>query len=337
MKTAEIRRIAVLRNDRLGDLVCTLPVFEALRHGLPRAHIAAIVHPETAPLLLGHPDVDEILTAEKRTPMRELAALLRRGRFDCVLLIRCCGRHALAAALSGARIRVAHGRQWFHALCGTHRFYKSRRHPPLHEADYALSFTERLGIGFSRERANPRLIVDPAARAGIAARIAAQVGSDGPLFGVHPGHRTSAYNWPLANYLEVIRRLSGLGRVVITGSQYDAAALDWITGRLDPALRRRVMTLTDLSIPQLVAGLSLVDGFLASSTGPLHIAAIVSGTAVGLFCDVAYQHPNRWQPIGRRGTILLAQGQAEEPPPIGSPRIRGGDGPESRSTPSSSG
>ena len=36
MKTAKIRRIAVLRNDRLGDLVCTLPVFEALRQHCPR-------------------------------------------------------------------------------------------------------------------------------------------------------------------------------------------------------------------------------------------------------------------------------------------------------------
>ena len=150
-------------------------------------------------------------------------------------------------------------------------------------------------------------------------RIEAGVGSDGPLFGVHPDHRSSAFNWPRENYLAAIERLAGIGRVVITGSPYDAASLDWITGRLDPAVRSRVMTLTDMSIPQLVAALSLVDGFLASSTGPLHIAAIVSGVAVGLFCDVAYQHPNRWQPIGRSAAILMAHCQAKEPPPIGSP------------------
>ena len=101
---------------------------------------------------------------------------------------------------------MAHGRQWFHALCGTHRFYKSRRHPPLHEADYSLSFTERLGIAFSLADANPRLIVDPAEQAGIAARIDARVGTDGPLFGVHPGHRTRA---PSIGRWRIIWRLFG--------------------------------------------------------------------------------------------------------------------------------
>ncbi len=70
MKPGDIRRIAVFRNDRLGDLVCTLPVFEALRLGLPQAHITAIVNPETAPLLAGHPHVDQVLTADKKVSTR---------------------------------------------------------------------------------------------------------------------------------------------------------------------------------------------------------------------------------------------------------------------------
>lgn len=319
MKTAEIRRIAVLRNDRLGDLVCTLPLLEALRQGFPQAHVTAIVSPESAPLLVKHPDVDELLPADKRMPVRELAQLLRAGRYDAVLLVRCSGRQALAAFLSRVPIRVAHGRQWFHALCATHRFYKSRRHPPLHEADYALSFAERLGIPFSVEQANPRLVVDPTLRAAMLARITAQVGSEGPLLGVHPGNRGSAYNWAPERYLQTIIQLAAAGRVVITGSPYDQTQLDWITQRIDPALRSRVMTLTDTTLPQLVATLSLLDGFLSSSTGPLHIASIVSRAAVGLYSDVSYLHPIRWQPIGANISILLAHSEAKEPPAIGSP------------------
>ena len=47
MNLGNLRRIAVLRNDRFGDLVCTLPVFEALRLGCPNAHLTAIVSSET--------------------------------------------------------------------------------------------------------------------------------------------------------------------------------------------------------------------------------------------------------------------------------------------------
>jgi heptosyltransferase III len=319
MQPSELRRIAVFRNDRLGDLVCTLPLFEALRSSFSQAQLTAIVSPESAPLVANHPDVDRVLTAEKRTPVSELTKLLRAGQFDAILLVRCSGKNALAARLARIPIRVAHGRQWFHALCGTHRFYKARRNPPLHEADYSLSFAERLGIQLTVDQAHPRLVVNPAERTAIAERLTSQIGNDGPLFAVHPCNRGSAYNWPRENYLETINRLAIRGRVVITGSRYDQANINWLTTHLEPALRNRVTTLTDLKLPQLVAALSLVDAFLASSTGPLHIAAIVSRAAVGLFCDVGYQHPNRWQPIGRQSIVLMAQSDAQEPPPIGSP------------------
>ncbi len=231
MKPEDIRRVAVFRNDRLGDLVCTLPVFEALRSGLPQAHITAIVHPDAAPLLVGHPHVDQVLTADKKVRTGPLTRLLREGRFDAVLMVHCTGRNALAALLSRTPIRVTHGRRWFRALCGTHRFYKSRRWPPLHESNFCLSFTQRLGLPLTLEQATPRLVIDPALRTAMLARIRTQIGSEGPLFGVHPGNRASAYNWPAEHYLAAITRLAAAGRVVITGSEHDRERLDWIAAQ----------------------------------------------------------------------------------------------------------
>jgi ADP-heptose:LPS heptosyltransferase len=270
-------------------------------------------------LLAGHPHVDDVLTADKKVSTPVLTRLLRKGRFDAVLMVHCTGRNALAALLSRTPIRVTHGRRWFRALCGTHRFYKSRRWPPLHESNFALSFTQRLGLPLTLNESRPRLVVDPAQQAAIRSQIAGRIGSEGPLFGVHPGSRASAYNWPVERYLQTIARLAAVGRVIITGSEHDRERLDWINSRLDPALTGRVMTITGLELPQLVATLSLVDAFLASSTGPLHIASLVSHTAVGLYSDVAYAHPNRWQPIGPNTSILLAHSASKEPPAIGSP------------------
>ena len=110
-----------------------------------------------------------------------------------------------------------------------------------------------------------------------------------------------------------------MGRVLLTGSDPDREQLDWIESRLTPALRERVMPITDLTLPQLVAGLSLVDSFVSSSTGPLHIAAIVSRSALGLYSDAFYLHPRRWGPIGPRGSVLIAPWTYPEPPLIRSP------------------
>jgi ADP-heptose:LPS heptosyltransferase len=319
MKPTELRRIAVLRNDRLGDLVFTLPLFEALRQGCPHAQITAIVHPETAPLLNSHPHVDQVLTADKSMPMPEFVQMLRSGSFDAVLLTYCNSRNAMAAFRARIPIRVTHARRWYRLLLGTHRFYQSRRHPPLHEAEFALAFAHRLGISFPLKAAKPYLFVDSASRRAVEQRIAAQIGGDGPLFAVHPGSRNSAFNWSLDNYLETIRRLASFGRVIVTGSSYDEQRLDWLMARLAPTLRRRVMPLTNLTLTELVAALSLVDSYVSAATGPLHVASIVSRSALGLYSDVPYQHHKIWRPIGAHASIISAPWKSTKPFSIDSP------------------
>jgi ADP-heptose:LPS heptosyltransferase len=315
----KIQRIALIRNNHIGDLVCTLPGFEALRQGLPHAHITAIVNQKAAPLLNRHPHVDDVLFDDELDPPEQLAALLRAGNFDAVLVTWCTRRNSWAAFRSRVPIRVTHGRRWFQALCGTHRCYQSRKKPPYHESAFILTFTQRLGIPLTLEQARPYLYVDPLERAKIQQRIDAQIGSEGPLFAVHPGSRKSAFNWPVENYFQTVERLAAVGRVILTGSTPDREHTEWIESRLTPALRERVMPITDLTLPQLVAGLSLVDSFVSSSTGPLHIAAVVSRSALGLYSDAFYQHPRRWGPIGPAGSTLIAPWTHPEPPLIRSP------------------
>jgi ADP-heptose:LPS heptosyltransferase len=319
MNLEKIKRIAVVRNNHIGDLVCTLPAFEALRQGMPHAHITAIVNPISAPLLNNHPHVDDVKFDDELDPVDQLAGILRQGRFDAVLVLWCSRRNAYAAFKARVPIRVTHGRRWVQALCGTHRCYLSRKKPPYHESAFILSFIQRLGIPFTLEQARPYLYVDPAERAKIEERITRQIGADGPLFAVHPGSRKSAYNWPVENYYQLAERLATVGRVIVTGAQPDHVELGYFESRLTPALRKRVMLIADLDLPRLVAELSLVDAFVSSSTGPLHIAAVVSRNAVGLYSDAFYQHPRRWGPIGPAGNVLISPWTFSEPPLIRSP------------------
>ena len=319
MNLKKIRRIAVIRNLHIGDVVCTLPAFEALRQGLPHANITAVVSPQSAPLLERHPHVDDVLLDDFEDPPERLTGLLKAGRFDAVLVTACTRRNCWAALRAWVPIRVTHGRRWLQALCGTHRCYPSRKKPPFHEASFILAFTQRLGIPLTLGEARPWLYVDPTERRAVQERIVAQVGAEGPLFAVHPGCAGSSFNWPVESYFAAIERLATFGRVLVTGSRGDRKELDWIEARLTPPLRRRVMPITDLALPQLVAALSLVDSFVASSTGPLHIAAIVSRAALGLYSDAFYQHPRRWGPIGPAGSVLIARWTHEEPPLIRSP------------------
>jgi ADP-heptose:LPS heptosyltransferase len=318
MNLQKIRRIAVIRNLHVGDVVCALPAFEALRQGMPHAHVTAVVSPNAAALLDNHPHVDDVLPDDFLEPPENLTATLQAGRFDAVLVTVPTKRNCRAAQRARVPIRVTSGWEWAAARSGTHRCFPPRKQLTFHEATYILAFTQRLGIPFTLADARPELHVDPALQTTIRERIVATIGSQGPLIAVHPGCRHSAYNWSVENYLETVRRLAARCRVIITGSHYDAKSLAWIESQLTPALRKRVMPITDLTLPGLIAALSLVDSFLSSSTGPLHIASIVSGHALGLYSEVLHMHPNRWRPIGPRGNVLTATWNYTELPEIGS-------------------
>jgi heptosyltransferase-1 len=67
-------RILVVRTSAMGDVVHALPVLTALRRHLPEAKIGWVVEESMAPLLQGHPDLDELLIVRLRHWRRSLAA-----------------------------------------------------------------------------------------------------------------------------------------------------------------------------------------------------------------------------------------------------------------------
>ncbi|HEY0256557.1 MAG TPA: hypothetical protein VGC39_03860, partial [Candidatus Methylacidiphilales bacterium] len=43
-------RILVIRRNRMGDMICTLPLLHALRKGYPTAHLTVACDPAGAPI-----------------------------------------------------------------------------------------------------------------------------------------------------------------------------------------------------------------------------------------------------------------------------------------------
>jgi ADP-heptose:LPS heptosyltransferase len=70
----------------------------------------------------------------------------------------------------------------------------------------------------------------------------------------------------------------------------------------------RVTDLTGkLSLDELIAFLAHADGIVAASTGPLHIAAALGVTAVGLFPPTRPMHSGRWAPVGKQTKVFVAK------------------------------
>src|ERR1700681_3312161 len=107
------RRIAIVKPSALGDVMHALLVLGGLRRRFPDAHIAWVVNHTYAPLLHGHPDLNDVIPFDRgslgKGGLTGMAAflrfqrLLRRQRFDLVLDLQGLLRSGLMTLATGAR------------------------------------------------------------------------------------------------------------------------------------------------------------------------------------------------------------------------------------------
>jgi ADP-heptose:LPS heptosyltransferase len=236
--------------------------------------------------------------------------------FDAAVVFNTTTRACLAVALAGIRQRVMWGYKPAGFLLGTHRVMVHRSHPPIHEAQFALAFARRLGVDVASNPPLPQLAVDAATRQRVRARIEGVLGSAGPLFGVHPGSRNSSYNWPERHYVQLITQLATHGRVMVTGSPAEAPLVERIAGRVPAVARRRVGVFCDFPLGEMAAAMAELTSLTVSSTGPMHMAAVLGTPVVALFSPHPVHAPAKWAPLGDNHTVLVAPLAPDEDPRV---------------------
>jgi len=87
-----LNRILVIQTAKIGDLICSTPVFREIKIKYPESHLTAIVDPVNKELLENNPHVNEILTIKKRdckglAGRIRLSSLIRRGRYDIAVCL----------------------------------------------------------------------------------------------------------------------------------------------------------------------------------------------------------------------------------------------------------
>jgi ADP-heptose:LPS heptosyltransferase len=116
-----IKKILVVRNDNIGDLILTTPALEALRLSFPDAFLAVLVADYTKEAVEGNPHIDKVYSYEKakHSKSNKLMAWLRQWRvlreiraehFDVALGIRSSfsTSQGWLVYMSGAEVRIGH-------------------------------------------------------------------------------------------------------------------------------------------------------------------------------------------------------------------------------------
>lgn len=306
---AERPNILVIRRDNIGDLVCTTPVFSALRARFPRAWIAALVNRYSAPVLEGNPDLDAVFSYRKaKHRAREESALgLYWERLRLLLdLRRRCIDYAILAApgyQAGAErlARLVKPRHTVGFDDGTRLVdlrVPAQTDRPLHQVENTFRLLSALGI----EGPPPPLKLTPNPRLVESCRKQLPASRE-IVVGVHISAREADRRWSDANFIELIRALVAERRV--------AVLLTWSPGGRDNPLfpgdddsakriaaacaSERLAALPTPELSQLIASLAVCECVVCSDGAAVHLGSALGKPVVCLFGS---ESPQRWHPWG---------------------------------------
>ncbi|MGE0616134.1 MAG: glycosyltransferase family 9 protein [Bacteriovoracia bacterium] len=325
---AKFKNILVIRPDRIGDVILSTPVFQALSERLPRARVTALVAWEVAPLIEGLPGVSEVLPLDRRRGFMGWVSLFQERRFDAVVFLHPHPKLALAARLAGIPVRVGPLSKPYSFVLFNAGIRQRRSQVEKHEAQYNLDLLSALGLPvgeFSPEKFPTRIVVKEEARDWARdwlEKRGLDASAMGKLVAVHPGMGGSAQNWPMASYRELVHRLIGSGYIVLgTFGPAEHALADelglgknfaYLAGPNDP-------------IQNLVGLLCFAKVVVAPSTGPLHIAVALGKRVVGLYPENPIQEsPRRWGPYGvagERAAVLTPGARGGDMSTLGVPAV----------------
>ena len=299
------KRFLLIRTDRIGDTILTLPAVTALRNNHPDAFISFLAQPYTVPLIEQYEGIDLLLSYEPEGRHRgwrgilKLSQQLRELKFDAALLFY--PRLELAFALLMAKIplRIGTGFRWYSFLLNK-RIYEHRKDCRKHESEYNLSLLESLlpdhvkqpeykfkkwtpdswWAEFSRELNCPNYAI------------------------VHPGSGASAPNLNAEQYRLIIRLLleKTTWTVLLTGASGEENLVNEVAD--DFPEERVIKAVGRFSLKQLFSVIRNSSLLITSSTGPLHLANAAGTPLLGFFCPAKPHTPDRWGPYDQQQWVV---------------------------------
>jgi ADP-heptose:LPS heptosyltransferase len=291
----KIKNILLVRTDRIGDVILTLPVVDILKRDFPGSRIDFLVNKRISELIAGYPNINKVHSIEKDR-VRDIVRICKKGDYDLAIVERPLFVIALALFLSGIKYRLGTGYRWYSFLFNL-RHYQHRKHSVKHELQYNIDMLNALGITIS-EYPPPKLMVNDDTINTVKEKlIRRQIDIGKKFIIVHPSTLGSALTWSPANFLKMIQLLVNDNafdaNIILTGMESEKMEIIEIVTRLDLG---RVHYIVDFDLKELAALIYLSELFISNSTGPIHIAAAVGTFVVGIYSPLIAQSPVRWAP-----------------------------------------
>ena len=226
-------------------------------------------------------------------PWRRLFGLffdLRVRRFDAAVSVRKDPRDHLLMWLTGAKRRIG-----FATRLG--RFFLNEAvpvsRPEAHKVEDWWEVQDRM-LGAGKPHLLPQLVPDAGLVEKFRARFRENFGRK-PVLALHCGARIAVRRWPEAYFRELVLKLRGefdFGLVLFPDPDGYGSGLADLAD----------VTLSGLSLPELVAALGCASALVGNDSAPAHIADAMGVPAVALFGPTK---PEWFRPYGKEHLVVI--------------------------------
>ena len=317
----KVRRVLVVRLRSIGDTVLATPSLIALKRFVPHARVDILLEDWVAPLLEGFEHVDEVVPVGRGTKERLRTAWnLRRSGYDVVFNLHGGTTSTFFTRATGARHRVGYSEYQYsflynHLLSSSADFWGT---PVTHSAEQQLALLGHVGVPV-HDRPKSSLTVSRDALRSVEARfegvkqprelleyeyadgtfhrkvgVPDEAANNGDVLSsfalLHPAAAFATKQWAPENFARIAEYLAARGiRRVAVAAKNEGGVLRSLTA----ASRVPIITLDDLTLPEITALASRAKLFVGNDSGIAHIAAAVGTPATVIFGS---SNRNHWRP-----------------------------------------
>jgi heptosyltransferase III len=303
------RKFLIVRTDRIGDVILTLPLVHVIKKYYPDAHITVLIKEYTSALFRNHPQIDNILYYDvdgEKLSVIDLLKSIRKNHFDIVFHAHPRPRLAFITWIAGIPTRVGTGYRWY-SLFFNRKIFEHRKDGNHHELEYNLHLLRAIGLEVDDKGYQPFLPIQSLDRERVNKLLEENgIDKNDKLIILHPGSKGSSRDWSPENFGLLGNHLSHLPgvKIVVSGGSGEQNLVNQVKGMVGT----NCIALCDkFSLSEFGAFAERASLFISNSTGPIHVAAAVGTFVVGFYPQIPHLSAMRWGPYTSRKKIFTPQ------------------------------
>ena len=298
IEPSKVKNILIVRqHNQLGDMLCSVPLFAAIRKRFPEAHITLVASPINYEILFSdiNPFIDKVITYRK-SPFKNLIEFykeLKNHDYQIGIVpstVSISRTSHFINFFSGAKIRVGvnsiddkvNSVAYLLNVKSDFEWDKNK----LHQTERNLDVGRQINCDLTDEEKKGVMIhlsdeeikfAEDFIRTNFPDR-------NKPLISLHPGAGKMPNRWKRENFVELVKRLHEKYEcnILITSGLIDKEITDKVRDELK-SLNINCVVLENTTIRKVGAVIKLTDLYITNDTGTLHVAGGVDANVISLF------------------------------------------------------